>query len=125
MTDSVRNSQDTVEHVKPPKWRHRILWLATTWLVIVVVASAYWRHGEGEGWLSAFGLSFDRDYLQFMAEFAGNFIVPVLVTILMMQTIMKLSPSREKTTLAWIGWSFFVFLFVWWSPLHTVLFGPG
>jgi hypothetical protein len=60
-----------------------------------------------------------------MAEFAGNFIVPVLVTILMMQTIMKLSPSREKTTLAWIGWSFFVFLFVWWSPLHTVLFGPG
>lgn len=94
-------------------------------MVIVVGISAYWRHGRGEGWFSAFGLSFDRSYLQFIAEFTGNFIVPVLVTILMTQTIRKLPPTREKTILTWTSWSFFVFLFVWWSPFHNALFGPS
>lgn len=104
-------------------WRRRVFWMAIAVIVVVNAASAFRRHVRGEGWLSAFGFSADADYLRFIARIGGDFILPVLAVLFMIYTVRRLEPSAEKKALTWIGWSLFVFLFVWWSPIHTALFG--
>lgn len=91
-----------------------LLWVLST------IVPAYMRHQSGRDWLSAFGLPLDRGFLRLI----GDAAIPIFIITLILQQVKKLPPSREKTVLSWLGWSFFVFLIVWWSFLGHMLFGP-
>jgi hypothetical protein len=101
-------------------WRHYAIWLALSGSVIINGLVAYRRHQRGEDWLSAFGLTPDPELLRLV----GDVGVPIVMITLIMQQVRRLPPSREKTATSWLGWSLFVFLFVWWFPLREMLFGP-
>lgn len=121
MNEPTKNAHSAGSSTKPPTWIRHIIWLGPACAIALLVAAAYLRHARGEDWLSAFGLPLDRDFFRLI----GDFLVPVMVTVFLMNPVKKLPPSQEKTTLTRILWSFFVFLFVWWSPLHITLFGPS
>lgn len=90
-------------------------------MILIYGIAAYRDHAKGRDWASALGLPIDRDFFRII----GDFVVPVLLVWFMVRAVRKLPASREKTVLTWVGWSLFVFLFVWWSPLHNTLFGPS
>lgn len=101
-------------------WRRDRGSLLAFGLVIIIYGLSAWRdHAKGDDWLTALGFPLDWDFLRII----GDFVVPVVTIVLMMQSVRKLTPSREKTVLTWTGWSLFVFLFLWWSPLRIAMFG--
>jgi len=88
--------------------------------VISIFVPAYKLHQSGEDWLSAFGLPLDRGFFRLI----GDAAIPIFTITLILQQVRKLTPSREKTALNWLGWSLFAFLLVWWSLLGNMVFGP-
>ena len=101
------------------RWRQFRVWLLIIGLWTWLFVDAYRRHSHGESWASVLGLPWDRNFLRPF----GDFAIPVLLLVLMMQNIRKLPPSREKTTSIRIGWSLFVFLFVW-ELIRQFYLGP-
>lgn len=101
------------------RWTQIRLWLLVIGMWVWLLVDAYRRHSQGGSWASAFGLSWDRNILRPI----GDLAIPVLLLVLMMQKIRKLPPSREKTTVVRIGWSLFVFLFVW-ELIRQFYLGP-
>lgn len=99
--------------------RNWILVCGVTVALLLYGYSAYRHHTTGSGWGSALGFPVDR----FFFNLLGGFVVPVLVTVVAMGVVNTLPPSRQKTVLSWIGWLFFVFLFLWWSPLRVAVSG--
>lgn len=93
-------------------------WIGFALSLAIFVAAWLWRHSRGQSWRSAFGFPLDL-FVQTTCDFG----VPVMVTVVAMQIINRLPPSREKTLLRRIGWGFFVFLFGWWVVLRPALFG--
>ena len=101
------------------KWRKFVPWLWFALSVAWFFAFALLDHARGRSWAAVFGLPWDRNFLRPF----GDFAIPVLLLVLMMQNIRKLPPSREKTTSIRIGWSLFVFLFVW-ELIRQFYLGP-
>ena len=91
------------------RWSKIRVWFLVIGLWVWLFVDAYRRHSQSGSWASAFGLPWDRNFLRPI----GDLAIPVLLLVLMMQNIRKLPPSREKTTVARIGWALFIFLFVW------------
>lgn len=116
MTDTSRNLGDKNKRQRSLVF---VAWGAFALSVVIYVASAYRSHSHGETWLSAFGLSDPLLYVRIFADFG----VPVVALVFMMQTVNRLPPSPERTRLRWIGWAFFIFLFVWWGFLRMTFFG--
>lgn len=110
MNDRTQKLREASRHDKPSRWRPELVaWLAFAGVLVINGVSVYWHHAQGQDWISALGLTPDRDLFRLI----GDFAVPVMVTVLLLQTVRRLPPSQEKRILTWIGWSFFVFLFVW------------
>ncbi|HEU0276878.1 MAG TPA: hypothetical protein VFQ95_03535 [Rhodanobacteraceae bacterium] len=97
---------------------NRVGWMAFAFALGLFLAMGLLRYSRGESWRSAFGFPQDL-FLQII----GDFGIPVVATVLAMQVINRLAPSRERAWLRRIGWGFFVFLFAWWMALRPALFG--
>lgn len=103
--------------------RRRVMligWVSFAFSVVLFLFNTIWYHSKGEGWLEATGLVPSGDLFRII----GDLGVPVIALVLMMQRVNKLPPNREKTVLRRIGWTFFVFLFVWWVGLRPTIFSP-
>lgn len=124
MGNSMRNANDASDRPpSPPRdqggrgfWSPTMVSGVAIWGIIYVL-SVYFARKRGQAWLSALTFDVDRDFVPYMVDFG----VPVAVTIVLLYTVRKLPPGRERTTLTWVGWAVYVFLFVWWSPLRDIV----
>lgn len=121
MHNQQQKQTDVNRHNKRHISRDQVAVLLGIVALILWALSSFWYHARGEDWTSAIGLTADRDFFRIL----GDFVIPVVAVVFMMQFVRKLPPSHEKTAMTWIGWMLFAYLFVWWSPLHIALFGPG
>lgn len=98
--------KDTTTH-RP---RQIFSWLLLISVFAMIFVDTYRRHSQGTSWASAFGFPFNLD---FVVGFVGDFLIPLAMSIAILRYVRRLSPSREKTILARIGWSLYGYLFLW------------